>query len=473
MGKDDDQDGAQDLGNELDRRRASLLLSGLVLTPDGSLDVFRERRAADATLDLELLRLARDILDEVSLAITSSEPERWARLQRAWDSLCDDAEAAPSASTGKRGATAERTIPSAVPEPAQQSAAEDDGGPTKPPLLGVVAPPPKGQEPHEATDAPKQPDGGDADESPPPAAPPPAPSPPAAAPRSPVPAAVPVSTAAPAAPVMVAAAAREDKADVSPWAAKESADAAKASPRRASASSAPAPPPAESSPPAIPPPKAPPAAPSKAPDDALPPAPAGATGDLANIDVEALNRIELDETKPATLVAAEPGAPRAALPFRKGAAKAPPPAATKRDDDASLGETVEIGQLSPLAKMTLPFQNPAPQPSADDGSTDEGSTEESTDGGGGAEPRQLPVVPEAPAHLRAMTLEQYAGLCAECAVHPSWTDPIHARYGVQSHAERAALDAHWRARLGADRQLMQLFRWHYARYEQWAKQQRQ
>ncbi|MBW2523240.1 MAG: hypothetical protein JRI23_03655, partial [Deltaproteobacteria bacterium] len=89
MSKDDDQGGPADTGEVVDRRQASLLLSGLVLTPDSSLDVYRERRAADGDLDLELLRHARDILDQVSLAISTAEPERWDRVERAWKVLCD------------------------------------------------------------------------------------------------------------------------------------------------------------------------------------------------------------------------------------------------------------------------------------------------------------------------------------------------------------------------------------------------
>ncbi len=68
-----------------------------------------------------------------------------------------------------------------------------------------------------------------------------------------------------------------------------------------------------------------------------------------------------------------------------------------------------------------------------------------------------------------MTLEQYAALCAECTVSPQWTREIHARYGVRSDDERHALDGHWRGKLNRDNNLANNYRWHYARYEEWAK----
>ena len=47
---------------------------------------------------------------------------------------------------------------------------------------------------------------------------------------------------------------------------------------------------------------------------------------------------------------------------------------------------------------------------------------------------------------------------------------FHAQYQIQSEAERAALDSHWRARVAASDELMQAWRWHYARYEQRIRQ---
>jgi hypothetical protein len=79
--------------------------------------------------------------------------------------------------------------------------------------------------------------------------------------------------------------------------------------------------------------------------------------------------------------------------------------------------------------------------------------------------------PGLPEHLRAMTVDQYAGLCAECTVHPEWTEAIQQRYQVRGSAERSALDQSWHARMEADAQLADQWRWHYARYELWARNQ--
>ncbi|HZO16922.1 MAG TPA: hypothetical protein VFB62_26780, partial [Polyangiaceae bacterium] len=79
-------------------RQASLLLSGLVLTPDTALETFRERRAADKELDVAHLKRARDLLDYVSAAINSGEPERWTRIEQAWR-LFQEKEALPAIAT--------------------------------------------------------------------------------------------------------------------------------------------------------------------------------------------------------------------------------------------------------------------------------------------------------------------------------------------------------------------------------------
>lgn len=97
-------------------RQASLLLSGLVLTPDSALDVFRRRRAADQSLDLERLKHARDILDFVSRAITSSEAEPWDRLESAWELLST---MRPESSPG----TPSPPMPAAPPPPSAPKSA--------------------------------------------------------------------------------------------------------------------------------------------------------------------------------------------------------------------------------------------------------------------------------------------------------------------------------------------------------------
>lgn len=92
-----------------DVRRASLLLSGLVLTGDDSLEAFRNRRVGDPSLDIDHLKRARDILDAVHEAITSGDdPGRWERVEKAWQILIEReaSEAPPPAVSPAASATA-------------------------------------------------------------------------------------------------------------------------------------------------------------------------------------------------------------------------------------------------------------------------------------------------------------------------------------------------------------------------------
>ena len=119
-------------------RQASLLLSGLVLTPDSALETFRERRVADKELDVAHLKRARDLLDYVSAAINSGETERWMRIEEAWR-LFQGKEAAPAV----LGPPARVTSPWA-------GSAEPPRRPPPPPRPRAPTPPP--MEPTEALD---------------------------------------------------------------------------------------------------------------------------------------------------------------------------------------------------------------------------------------------------------------------------------------------------------------------------------
>jgi hypothetical protein len=55
-------------------------------------------------------------------------------------------------------------------------------------------------------------------------------------------------------------------------------------------------------------------------------------------------------------------------------------------------------------------------------------------------------------------IENYASLCAECAVRPRERPQIHARYHIADDAERAALDAYWQEKMANDRALARRFR---------------
>jgi Meckel syndrome type 1 protein len=191
-----------------------------------------------------------------------------------------------------------------------------------------------------------------------------------------------------------------------------------------------------------------------------------------NIDFAALNRFKLDESAPATIgVDTElPLVP--ALPFRAADGEVAPPEhaapAGEPEELGPAGDTLTVGTKSPLPDHTLPFHKPArpvaaqadaapaPAPPAEASAPAPEGTREAT-----------ALAP----HLATMTIEQYAALCAECAVHPGWTAQVHARYQIQSEAERAALDGRWGERMAGNEELVRLWQWHYARFEQWFRQQ--
>jgi hypothetical protein len=80
--------------------------------------------------------------------------------------------------------------------------------------------------------------------------------------------------------------------------------------------------------------------------------------------------------------------------------------------------------------------------------------------------------PSLPSHLAGFTIEQYASLCAECAVHPGHEKEICLeRYGLRHRDERRLLDRVFDARMKADPELAETWRATYVRVEQWAKQQ--
>ncbi len=311
-------------------RKASLLLSGLMLTPDAALDSFRKRRAADPNLDQQHLRRARDLLDAVAHAITSTEAQPWQRIARAWATLQES--------------------PDNLPEspPVEAPSAPDD----------VVL--------HDDK-----------------------PSPPSVAPAP-----VAASSAAP-----------------------------------------------------------------------MPPA------NKPQIDFQALNHIRLEGDNPGTLPADAALVMRgAALPFQ-GAADPPPHASAQARRDP-LGETRTALHDAPGAPggQALPFVGATASEDAETSAHPDrvapgpDSMTRAHDFGV-ASPAERELV----AHLSQITLEQYAALCAECVVNPHWMQQIHARYGVRTPGERSALDQHWQARMGSDDNFANTFRWHYRRYEAWAK----
>src|SRR5688572_12886154 len=117
MAKSSTDEASNTSRSDPDTRKASLLISGLVVTPDAGLDVFRDRRAADRTLDVAHLKRARDLLDAVSQAISSSDPKNWQRIERAWEALRAEAPAAetPAAALDATAGPAKPAVLGALP----------------------------------------------------------------------------------------------------------------------------------------------------------------------------------------------------------------------------------------------------------------------------------------------------------------------------------------------------------------------
>jgi len=80
----------------------------------------------------------------------------------------------------------------------------------------------------------------------------------------------------------------------------------------------------------------------------------------------------------------------------------------------------------------------------------------------------------APSYAPALelTVDQYASLCAECAVHPERIGEVLARYHIPSDAARRIIDRHWQSRLAEDPELHRQWEQSYANYQTWLMKQR-
>ncbi|MFP6683334.1 MAG: hypothetical protein VB934_01415 [Polyangiaceae bacterium] len=123
-------------------RKASLLLSALVLTPDDALDSYRDRRAADPKLDTESLKRAREVLDAVGFCIRGKDADNWRRLDQAWEIIRKitppppEEEAAPEPAKKAEAPKAETKV---APVKGEAKAAPEPVAPAEP---KPVAPPP-------------------------------------------------------------------------------------------------------------------------------------------------------------------------------------------------------------------------------------------------------------------------------------------------------------------------------------------
>lgn len=133
-------------------RKGALLLSSLVLSPDNALERYRDQRAGDPQLDLSHLRRARDILDAIGFAVVSTEPQRWKRIEQAWQSLRDDARRPPEpmqeapADKPTLSTPAAAAVPAAGPAPEARRPAKEPPAvepADAPPAVGApIGPPP-------------------------------------------------------------------------------------------------------------------------------------------------------------------------------------------------------------------------------------------------------------------------------------------------------------------------------------------
>ncbi|WP_437970342.1 hypothetical protein WMF04_14065 [Sorangium sp. So ce260] len=64
--------------------------------------------------------------------------------------------------------------------------------------------------------------------------------------------------------------------------------------------------------------------------------------------------------------------------------------------------------------------------------------------------RAAPAAPAGPSPGPALSLEQYASLCADLAVAPESAEALFAQYGLREPEARGAVDGFWRGRLARD-----------------------
>jgi hypothetical protein len=116
-----------------------------------------------------------------------------------------------------------------------------------------------------------------------------------------------------------------------------------------------------------------------------------------------------------------------AIPFRPGAAPAPPVAGHDERNHMA-GATGFMPPLEDLADP-IPFERMPPE----------------------------------------LTVEQYASLCVERALHPGQDAAVAQRYRVLTEQALQSLDAHWRQRFQAEGELHRRWQEAYTQYEAWLR----
>lgn len=146
-----------------------------------------------------------------------------------------------------------------------------------------------------------------------------------------------------------------------------------------------------------------------------------------------------------------------------------------------VGATTADVSAALRALPATPFEGGAapPKPAAADAVVPEGmrgflGITETQDAVGGARRPATPfeaIAPPAPLTAPPLSLEQYASLCVEAALHPARLPEILRRYHLTAE-QRPALDAHWQGRIAGDPAVRAAWERACATYRQWLLEQR-
>lgn len=142
--------------------------------------------------------------------------------------------------------------------------------------------------------------------------------------------------------------------------------------------------------------------------------------------------------------------------------EAPSPASAQAlTGAASLGETTGLPTdiVSRIQKGQLPFARSQPPVSSQ-----KPPTPPVTQSVSSVPAPQPPKAPETASPTSALSLEQYAALCAELAASPMQTDSVFARYNLKTQRERLDVDLAWRERLRRNPAEYQSWQGLYQRY---------
>ncbi len=138
----------------------------------------------------------------------------------------------------------------------------------------------------------------------------------------------------------------------------------------------------------------------------------------------------------------------------------PPPAAPlvvpPSPPATNLNETAAIGQLSPLAKIALPFK-PAP-----------GGSSQTEQPRPPDDDHVLPFIDELP----DLSVEQYASLCVERSLDPEGEQEVAKRYRILTAQALRSLDERWRQRFEAEGELRRRWQQAHTQYEAWLRSQK-